>query len=95
MSGENGRYTVGIEMDELEEQEDPTDLDCQPVEEEETVVGPSFKDRFKSILVDYYDEKTWWVAVEDYLKKDGDFAEKVGAVLHSCLCSVIHARLAT
>ena len=67
MSVENGRYAVGIEMDELEEQDHSANGEGRT----------SFKDRFKSILMGYNDEKTWWVAVEDLLKRDADFAEKV------------------
>ena len=76
MSGENDGYAVGVEMDELGEGKEFADLDCQPVEEK-TVAEVSFRVRFESILMDYSDEKTWWVAVENLPKKDSDFAEKV------------------
>ena len=39
----------------------------------------SFKDMFKSILKAYDDERKWWVAVENFMKRkeNGDFAAKV------------------
>ena len=43
-----------------------------------TVEPSSFKDRFKSTLTAYDDERTWWVAVENLLKTEsGEFAAKV------------------
>jgi len=78
MSGDNAEGTVGIEMDDLEDVEDPTDVDYKPTEKEKKKAsGPSYEERFDSILTEYDDKKTWWDAVEDLLKKDGDFAEKV------------------
>ena len=80
MSGDNGDV-VGIEMAELEKEDDPSDPEYQPTEKEKRAAGPSYEDRFESILTDYYDDKkTWWDAVEDLLKKDGDFAAKVRTV---------------
>lgn len=78
---------VGIEMDDLEKEEDTRAVpDGQLAERKAT--GRSYEDRFESILRDYYyDEKTWWDAVEDLLKKDADFAEKV-----SCRSIYIRAR---
>ena len=69
----------GVEMDDLEKEEDPADPDYKPTEREKRkAAGPSYEDRFESILTDDYDDKkTWWDAVEDLLKKDSDFAEKV------------------
>lgn len=58
MSGENVKYTVGIEMDDLEKAVNPTDLDYQPLKEEKKAAGRSFKERFKSILMDCHDENT-------------------------------------
>ena len=78
MSGDNAEGTVGIEMDELQDEEDPTDVDYKPTEKEKKASGPSYEERFDSLLTEYYDDKkTWWDAVEDLLKKDGEFAEKV------------------
>ena len=79
MSGDNAEGTVGIEMDDLEDVEDPTDVDYKPTrKEKKKALGPSYEERFDSILTEYYDDKkTWWDAVEDLLKKDSDFAEKV------------------
>ena len=86
MSDDDGDV-VGIEMADLENEEDPGDPDYQPTEKEKRAAGPSYEDRFESILTDYYDDKkTWWDAVEDLLKKDAEFAEKV-----SCI-AVLHAR---
>ena len=74
---------VGIEMDDLDKEEDPTDPDYKPTEKErKKAAEQSYEERFDSILTDEYDDKkTWWDAVEDALKKDGDFAEKVS---YSC-----------
>ena len=82
MSGDTAEGVVGIEMEELEK-EDPTDVEYRPTEKEKKELArQSYEERFESILTDYYDDKkTWWDAVEDLLKKDGDFAEKV-----SCRC---------
>ena len=66
MSGGNAEGAVGIEMGELQD------------EEEKEKKKASYEERFDSILTEYYDDKkTWWDAVEDLLKKDGEFAEKV------------------
>ena len=87
MSGEKDRDVVGIEMDDLEKEEDPDDTDYQPTEERNAAESP-YKKKFKGILTDGYDDQqTWWAAVEDLLKKDGDFREKV-----SCSSAFLHAR---
>ena len=85
MSSDNGNYIVGIEMDDMEKEDKTTDLDYQPVEEEEKAAGSSFKARFKSILTDYHDETTWWAAVAELVKKDGGFAEKVTSYVPTCM----------
>ena len=65
-------------MVDLESKQDPPGADAQ-VKKAKKAKQKSFKKKFKSILKEHYDdEKTWWDAVEDLLKKDGDFAEKVG-----------------
>ena len=77
MSGDNAEGTVSIEMDELQDEEDPTDVDYKPTEKEKKKAsGPSYKKRFDSILR-CNDKKKLRDAVEDLLKKDDDFAEKV------------------
>ena len=64
MSGDNAEGAVGIEMDELQGRKEKK--------------RASYEERFDSILTKNYDDKkTWWDAVEDLLKKDRDFAEKV------------------
>ena len=47
-------------------------MDYKPTEKEKKKVsGPSYEERFDSILTKYYDDKkTWWDAVGDLLKKD-------------------------
>ena len=80
MSGGNvGDET--IEMDSLDwTTEDREDLGFaiayQPTQEK-NAVGPSYVDRFKSVLSDCDKTHTWWDAVEEFLKQDGDFADKV------------------
>ena len=37
----------------------------------------SFKSMFKSILKTYDNERKWWVAMEDFMKKNKDFEAKV------------------
>ena len=37
----------------------------------------SFKNVFKTILKAYDDERKWWVAVENFLRENGDFATEV------------------
>ena len=78
MSGHNDRYVVGIDMVELEMGEDP-DPDDHPTEENNAAdLRSPYKAKFKSILTEgYNDQMTWWVAVEDLLKRDHNFAEKV------------------
>ena len=63
---------VGIRMVDLESNQDPTDADHQ-------LKGKKAKQSsYMNILTDRYDSKeTWWDAVEDLLKKDTDFAQKV------------------
>ena len=70
MAADSDEGTVGIKMVDLESKRNQ-------LEEEETE-QPSYKDTFKTILTDHYDDdETWWDAVEDLLKKGGEFAEKV------------------
>ena len=76
MSGDV-HYTAGIVLENLGSEADVVDVDIQPKENQNEVEGLSFKGRFKSILTENYDKELWWVMVEDQIKKDGDFAEKV------------------
>ena len=77
MPSENGNYEVDIEMDEMGSAADLVDVNFQPMENRNEVEGLSFKGRFKSILTENYDKELWWVMVEDQIKKDSGFAEKV------------------
>ncbi len=78
MSGDIAEGTVSIEMDDLKDEEDPTDVDYKPTEKKKKVSGLSCKESFNSILTGYYyNKKKWWNAVEGLLKQDSDFAEKV------------------
>ena len=92
MSNHNGGCIVGIEMDDLEREEDPDDLGDQPMEERSALTGSPFKDMFQSILMAYDNERTWWVAVENLLLSgSGDFTAKVNNSsalwrTHSTLC---------
>ena len=74
----DGVDLVGIEMNYLEKDEDPTgpDYQLQPTKKK-NVAGTSYEDRFESVLVGSFNEEPWWDAVDAQLKKDGDFAEKV------------------
>ena len=53
-------YTVDIVLENLE-----NDADLVDVENENEVVGLSFKGRFESILTENCDKELWWVMVED------------------------------
>lgn len=53
MSGDN---VVGVEMDDLQNEDDLVVLDFQPMEKEKKVARWFFKDGFMSILMDYYDK---------------------------------------
>ena len=77
MSNHEGGYVVGIEMDDLEREEDPDYPGDQ--------LGSPFKNTFASILKVYKDERAWWVAAKDLLDIDVDFAAKV-----SCTSSRLH-----
>ena len=74
----DGVDLVGIDMDHLEKDEDPTgpDYQLQPTKKK-NVAGTSYEDRFESVLMGGFNEEPWWDAVDAQLKKDGDFAEKV------------------
>ena len=76
MSGDV-HYTAGIVLENLGSETDVVDVDIQPMENQNEVEGLSFKGRFESILTENCDKELWWVMVEDQIKKDGDFAEKV------------------
>jgi len=78
MSNHDGGYIVGIEMEDLEREEDPDDPGDQPMEERSALMGSPFKDMFQCILTTYDNERTWWVAVEKLLNTEtDDFAAKV------------------
>ena len=73
-AGLNGEV-VDIEME--EEGEDQADPHYPPIVKKKTAES-WYKDRFRTILkADYRNKKTWWNAVEELLKKDVDFREKV------------------
>lgn len=81
---------VGIEMDDLEDEDTRADLGGQLAERR--TAGQSYENRFESILRNYYDdEKTWWDAVEVLLKKDADFAEKVSCSSTLCCACALQA----
>jgi ankyrin repeat protein len=70
---------IGVELDDI-----AADVDYKPSEKEskrankETKVR--YEDRFESILTDWYDDKkNWWDAVEDCIKKDGDFSTRIAS----------------
>ena len=72
MSGE-----VELELDDIER-----DLEYKPSDKENKRAAKEtrqrYEDRFESILTDWYDDKkSWWDAVEDCIKKDGEFSERV------------------
>ena len=76
---------IGVELDDI-----AADVDYKPSEKEskrankETKVR--YEDRFESILTDWYDDKkNWWDAVEDCIKKDGDFSTRVSGYM--CVCT--------
>ena len=88
----NDRGAVGIGMVELESKQGPTDADYQLAADNRAEL--SYKDTFKNILTERYDdEKTWWDAVEDLLKHGGEFLGKVSrsSVFPACAA---HRRLA-
>ena len=87
MSNHEGGYVVGIEMDDLEREEDPDDPGDQPMEHSGASTGSPFKNRFASILNVSEDERAWWVAAKDLLDIDVDFEAKV-----SCTSSRLHVR---
>ena len=75
---------VGIEMSEVEMEEDHDVQDNPPGDNRTTKESP-YKMKFGNILKAYGDERTWWAAVKDLLSSDGNFAANVSwspACLH-------------
>ena len=77
MSNHEGGYVFGIEMDDLEREQDPDDPGDQPMEDRVASTGSPFNDRFASILNVSEDERAWWVAAKDLLDIDVEFEAKV------------------
>ena len=86
MSGNNVGHEA-IEMASFEGTEDPGAAFLCELTEEKKAVGQSYGDRFKSILS--YSDKThtWWDSVEELLKTDKDFAEKVSRNFLVAMCN--------
>ena len=89
----DGVDLVGIEMDYLEKDEDPTGPDYQlhPTKKKKNVAGTSYEDRFESVLMGGSNQEPWWDAVDAQLKKDGDFAVKVSPVLCRYMRGILQA----
>ena len=68
----------GVAAIELAEKgEGEADPDYQSAKKE-TAAKASYTDRFEPILKgDYNSKKSWWKAVDEQLKKDDDFIDKV------------------
>ena len=76
MPGHDGGDPVGIEMSEVEMEEDHDDQDNPPGDNRTAKESP-YKMKFGNILKSYDDERTWWDAVKDLLDSDGNFAANV------------------
>ena len=76
MPGHDSGDTVGIEMSEVEMEED-YDVQDNPPADNRTAKESPYKMKFSNILKSYDDERTWWDAVKDLLGSDGNFAANV------------------
>ena len=84
MPGHDSGDTVGIEMSEVEIEEDH-DVQDNPPEDNRTAKESPYRTKFGNILKAYGDERTWWDAVKDLLGSDGNFAANV-----SCSPACLH-----
>ena len=76
MPGHDSGDPVGIEMSEVETEEDHGDQ-YNPLGDNRTAKESPYRTKFGSILKSYDDERTWWDAVKTLQGREADFAAKV------------------